>query len=59
VDISAAAIEGRLLEIARLSTLTFAPLPRVSMSPEDVEARLRECAEMSAVCLELRTSVEP
>jgi len=50
---SPASIERRLQEVSRLSPLTFEPLPRVSMAPEAVEERLRECAEMSRVCWEL------
>ncbi len=47
------AIERRLVEASRASTLGFQPLPRVSMAAEDIERRLLECAEMSAVCFEL------
>ena len=52
-DMSAAAIEGRLQDLSQASPLTFEPLSRVSMAPEAVEVRLRECAEMSAVCWEM------
>jgi len=49
----AAEVEERLQSVARMSPLAFAPLPRVSMTPDAVESRLCECAEMSEVCREL------
>lgn len=53
VDMSPAAVEARLAEVARASRLDFAPLARVDMSPGAVEARMAECAELSAFCLDL------
>ena len=59
VDMSSAAIEERLEVVSRLSPLTFAPLPRVNMTSDAIESRLRECAEMSAVCRELEAELSP
>ena len=58
-DMSPQAVERRLESVAELSTLSLQPIPRVSMAPADVEARICECSEMSGVCLALaRDAVE-
>lgn len=53
LDMSAEAIEARLLAVARQSPLGLEVVPRLDMSAEAVERRLAECAELSQVCREL------
>ena len=55
-DMSAAAIEARLVVTSKLSPLDLRPLARVDMSPAAVEARLEEWAELTALCLDLASS---
>lgn len=50
---SPAAIEARLVAVSEQSPLGLVPLSRVDMSPEAVEARLEEWAELTELCLEL------
>ncbi|MFN0251229.1 MAG: hypothetical protein ACKV2T_30415 [Kofleriaceae bacterium] len=50
---SASAIERRLAEASAMSLLDFRPLARIDMSPEAIESRLCEWAELTELCLEL------
>ena len=53
VDRSPAGIEARLRAAAVASPLGWRSAPCVDLSAAAVEERLRECAELSRVCLEL------
>lgn len=46
-------VDRRLMEAARLSREAGGHIPRVDMSGEAVDARLREAAELSRLCLAL------
>jgi hypothetical protein len=54
---SASEIEARLVIASASSPLGFRMPPRVDMSPAAVESRLEEWAELTALCLELATTL--
>lgn len=53
VDMSGAAIAGRLRELARLRALGATPPPRIDMSATGLTARLRVLGALSDMCRRL------